>query len=597
MHPEDVRELPMDVVLRVTALLDPRVARLVSRGVRDALDATEVTELDLRWRGPPRAQGPPAAQLKTIRGLLSAGRVSRLSRVSLDELGAHAQRGCRLADGLLDALPSRGPRCRLLQLSIRLINRLARPPEPLGAVLRAHAGSLERLDVPEVFLTGKEDGRRLEDDLLRGLRSLPLLRSLAVGVGGLSALPPLVEALVGSGAAGRLERLELDLPVVLPDRSAHLLNDALSSMPSLRILAIRSMWLPSPPSGAYTLTALARLTALNSLDLEGAQLGPFFAGGHPTTPPLTALRSLRVRRLCDPPDSVPVEVLSALSGLTRLELRDDVGWLSPPTPLPATQCDPAALLPNLAVLRSGRLAATLLAHPGSLPSLTHLSYFSNSLCRTVQELLPRRLPTMPKLASLALMRSRDHTACVPHLGLPRELPGGITRLVAGWPQVATSRTSWWQALLAPALSPSGLVHLEIYFDTDLWPVTSTPFRGLPSLTSLNITVASTVRLPAASYATLGESLRHLGRLAELELEFNTSSLDGLRGFLRAAGAHAAAGRPVRRVVLTKARLHSETLLWSDYALADTSSLAEECRRAFPAARAEFRTTRGSTVRY
>jgi hypothetical protein len=190
------------------------------------------------------------------------------------------------------------------------------------------------------------------------------------------------------------------------DGSARSLDEALSSLPSLRSLSIKRLSLSCPP-----VAALARLTALTSLELEGARLGPLSI-----VSALTALQSLRVDLLCDPSDCVPVEVLAALSALTRLELRDDAPrWMSPslPPPVPLSlslplQCSPTTLLPKLlpklATLRSGRLAASLLAHPGALPSLTHLLFYPNSAACSGEELIRRRLPT---LASLTLLRSRN----------------------------------------------------------------------------------------------------------------------------------------------------------------------------------------------
>ena len=362
--------LPADIVLRVMALLDPSVARMVSHGVRDAVDAAEVTGLDMRWRGRPTAKGLPSTELATIRGLLNAGRLPRLSLVTFKDLGQH---GCCLVNGLLNALLDRANaprshrrRMALVKLSLRH-NKLGahhQPPKLLGAVLRALKDSLERLDVPSIHLTGKEDMRHLEDDFLHGLRSLSLLRSLAVGVADPRALTPLVDALTASGAAERLENLELELEPHVGDRSAHLLEVAISALPSLRSLTIKC-------TSLYVDRVSTRPDPIKSISR------------------LSALQSLCIGELCASYEDVPVYVLEALSALTRLELRDDLGPRhSPQPPLPTH------LLPKLATLHAGHLADRLMAQPGSVPSLTDLGYYPST---SLDALIRRRAP---KLASL-----------------------------------------------------------------------------------------------------------------------------------------------------------------------------------------------------
>ena len=163
----------------------------------------------------------------------------------------------------------------------------------------------------------------------------------------------------------------------------------------------------------------------------------------------------------------------------------------------------------------------------------------------------------------------------PRLGPLNELPG-ITRLVANWP---VAEKASWRTLFAPVilrLPPSRLRHLELFADSyQPHTLSASVFHGLSSLTSLKLTIAGYVLLTRAFYAELGEGLRHLVQLSELELEFHAPSLDGLCIFLRAASA-TSAGQRIHRIVLTG----RENKCYA---------LAEDCLRGFPAAQTEFRT--------
>ena len=241
-------DLPRDVVLHLCSLLPPRVGRLVCRGSRDAVDASVVEELDLRWRGD--GGGPPS-----LDGALSLlnGRLPRLSRVAFVE--PERQGGQQRAAGLcalLTALRERGDVAArggggmhaplgLRSLSVASMSPIdATTRGHLAAVMRTHADALERLDARLSVFHVSDGGSSSSSSFCGALGALARLRSLSIGAldgasmrlaaGAIAALPA-------------LERLEVE--VVSAVDGSHLWT-ALSSTPAkfraLRDLTVRSFF-------------------------------------------------------------------------------------------------------------------------------------------------------------------------------------------------------------------------------------------------------------------------------------------------------------------------------------------------------------------
>ncbi len=558
---EPPEDLPRDVVLHLLSLLPPRVGRLVCRGSRDAVDATAVEELDLRWRGGGLGGRGDAPSLDGALSLLNGGRLPRLSRVAFAEperQGGHAVRALLTALRERADVAARGagpgrPGLRSLSLaSTSAIDATARGQ--LAAVLRAHTGSLERLDARlSVFDVADTPS---SSAFCGALGALSRLRSLSIGTldgasmrlaaGTIAALPALERLEVEVVSAADASDLWTALGAPAPGRApAHA---------PLRELTVASFF-SHPTDRRLELAELQlSLPSLTSLDVGvGGAIGPCVSQ-------LTALRSLRVRNL----DGWDVDgesidarralaALAPLTALTRLEVLGDPYFQQWPAAPAAPRPAPALLLlPLLRVLSANRLVPALLQRPGSLPALAELSCTppaSEALQRRFAELLRLRLP---QLASLSV-RSWDgaHTP----LGRPSEL-AGLTRLAAHSADLSLSPSApppwrWslpsagffgWPRRPEPAPPPSRLARLEVDMgpDCDLGEL----LRGLPRLSSLKISCAHL--LPEAARA-LGRALAPLGALVELELAGLPATVLAM---LRAAAADPSTAARVQRLTLS-----------------------------------------------
>ena len=545
-------DLPRDVVLHLCSLLPPRVGRLVCRGSRDAVDASVVEELDLRWRGD--GGGPPS-----LDGALSLlnGRLPRLSRVAFVE--PERQGGQQRAAGLcalLTALRERGDVAArggggmhaplgLRSLSVASMSPIdATTRGHLAAVMRTHADALERLDARLSVFHVSDGGSSSSSSFCGALGALARLRSLSIGAldgasmrlaaGAIAALPA-------------LERLEVE--VVSAVDGSHLWT-ALSSTPAkfraLRDLTVRSFF-SHPLDLRLELGHELPLSLPSLTSLDVATIGPCVSQ-------LTALRSLRLRilagwNLVGGEAGRALAALAPLTALTRLEVLSDPYWTQWP-PAPATPH--AILLPLLRVLNANRLAPALLQHPGSLPSLTELSCTppsSDALQGRFAELVRLRLP---QLASLTVRSWPGNHAT--SLGRPSDI-AGLTRLAAHSDTLsppspwATARAMFrWPRRPAPA---SRLARLEVVLgpDCDLAEL----LRGLPMLSSLKLSCfTGTGACRCTSTGTgmpgaIGRALAPLGALVELELAGHPAMVLAM---LSAAAADPSTTTRVERLTLS-----------------------------------------------
>ncbi len=604
-------ELPADVVLRVVAQLPARVARLVSRAARDAVDAAvESLELEPKLNHGPADQTDPIA-CRSLGPLLARPFV-RLRTIDLyvpawASIWAMPVFHIALRRRLLMLAQRPGRPLHLLGLSI--VSHVDGQPtipeaDDLARTLAAFPRPPERLHVHVPRLCRGGEGAEELADALRamdasasagcaGLRDLSLsdldsqaLPAVCGALGAMTALERLalrvslrtpgattfpVWTAIAGGSMRRLESLSLAVAVgrffdqlVTPAG----LGAAMAALPSLRSLTVDTLVpLMDPRFAASALSALTHLS-VSRHSIDAACLAQ-----------LTALRSLSAPRIgalgraADGP-AAALEALARLTALTHLALSDDYALSDEEHD--SVRC-PRALLPSLRVLEAGALVPLLLAEgDGALPSLTELTLFRSSFrpwSRVdvhLERRLRRQLAGADGLRQLEVLRVGGFYGDRLRLGRPSEL-GALTALSAAachlrrprtrakWPWPLSSLSLLCRcARVQPSIPrpPSPLRLLEIrfgdvasYTDGCVAPM----LRGLPALTTLALRDIKPRHVGAGSgpcSSALAGAFRGLPSLTALQV---TGHAEALAAVLEAAAACPA----------IRAHLETVDVLWDE----------------------------------